>query len=444
MLITMSDKEIQRLAVLQDVRDQRITQVRAAEILNLSTRQITRLLCKFNQDGISGLVHASRGQPGHRRHDEVMKSKCLSIISEHLLGFGPTLAHEKLASMFDLNIPVETVRRWMTANDLWIPRAKRQKRPYQPRYNRDCFGELIQIDGSYHDWFEGRAGKCCLLVYIDDATGKLLHLRFCQAETTFDYMLSTRAYIEQYGKPVAFYSDKHSVFRVNQKSSQNSQITQFGRILNELNIDIIFANSPQAKGRVERANRTLQDRLIKEMRLENISSIEEANTWLPCFIEQFNQKFGKCARNSKNLHRPLTESKAELDDIFTWQEPRKVTKSLTITYDKCVYILEANEFNQKLVGQYISFLEYPDGTVAIMHEGRKINYRIFNKLAELQQNEVVENKRLGAVLEHIKQQHEELEKQNKRSRLKKSMPSRRAQKAIIEQRKLNPVLDSCR
>ena len=384
------------------------------------------------------------GQPSHRRHDELLKSKCLSIISEHLLGFGPTLAHEKLSSMFALDIPVETLRRWMTANDLWIPRAKRQKRPYQPRYNRDCFGELIQIDGSYHDWFEGRAGKCCLLVYIDDATGKLLHLRFCQAETTFDYMLSTRAYIEQYGKPVAFYSDKHSVFRVNQKSSQNSQITQFGRILNELNIDIIFANSPQAKGRVERANRTLQDRLIKEMRLENISSIEEANTWLPCFIEQFNQKFGKCARNSKNLHRPLTESKAELDDIFTWQEPRKVTKSLTITYDKCVYILEANEFNQKLVGQYISFLEYPDGTVAIMHEGRKINYRIFNKLAELQQNEVVENKRLGAVLEHIKQQHEELEKQNKRSRLKKSMPSRRAQKAIIEQRKLNPVLDSCR
>lgn len=268
MLITMSDKEIQRLAVLQDVRDQRITQVRGAEILNLSTRQITRLLQKLNQDGVSGMAHASRGQPGHRHHDDLLKSKCLSIISEHLLGFGPTLAHEKLSSMFDLDIPVETLRRWMTANDLWIPRSKRLKRPYQPRYNRDCFGELIQIDGSYHDWFEGRAAKCCLLVYIDDATGKLLHLRFCEAETTFDYMLSTRAYIEQYGKPLAFYSDKHSVFRVNQKSSQDSKITQFGRILNELNIDIIFANSPQAKGRVERANRTLQDRLIKEMRLE--------------------------------------------------------------------------------------------------------------------------------------------------------------------------------
>ena len=443
MLITMSDKEIQRLAELQDVRDHHITQIRAAEILNLSTRQITRLLQKLNQDGVSGMAHASRGQPGHRRHDVLLKSECLSIISEHLLGFGPTLAHEKLSSMFGLHIPVETVRRWMTANDLWIPRSKRLKRPYQPRYNRDCFGELIQIDGSYHDWFEGRASKCCLLVYIDDATGKLLHLRFCEAETTFDYMLSTRAYIEQYGKPLAFYSDKYSVFRVNQKSSQDSQITQFGRILNELNIDIIFANSPQAKGRVERANRTLQDRLIKEMRLEGICSIAEANAWLPCFIEHFNQKFAKCARDSKNLHRPLTESHLELDDIFTWQELRKVTKNLTLTYDKCIYLLEPTELNHKLVGQYISFLEYPDGTVALMHEGRKLNYSIFNKLAGLQQNEIVENKRLGTVLAHIQQQHEELEKQNKRSRLKKSMPSRKAQKAVIEQRKLNPVLDSC-
>ncbi|MEG1400714.1 MAG: ISNCY family transposase [Acinetobacter sp.] len=443
MLITMSNKEIQRLAVLQDVKDHRITQVRAAEILNLSTRQITRLLLKLSQGGISGLMHASRGQPGHHRHDELLKSQCLSIISEHLLGFGPTLAHEKLSSMFGLNIPVETVRRWMTANGLWIPRSKRLKRPYQPRYNRDCFGELIQIDGSYHDWFEGRAAKCCLLVYIDDATGKLLHLRFCEAETTFDYMLSTRAYIEQYGKPLAFYSDKHSVFRVNQKSNLDSKVTQFGWILNELNIDIIFANSPQAKGRVERANRTLQDRLIKEIRLECICSIAEANAWLPCFIEQFNQKFAKCARNSKNLHRPLTEAKTELDDIFTWQEPRKVTKNLTLTYDKYVYLLDPTELTQRLAGQYISFLEYPDGTVAILHEGRKLNYSIFNKLAGLHQNEVVENKWLGSVLAHIQQQHEELEKQNKRSRSRKSMPSRKAQKTIIKQRKLNPVLDSC-
>ena len=147
---------------------------------------------------------------------------------------------------------------------------------------------------------------------------------------------------------------------MNQKSSLNSQITQFGRILNELNIDIIFANSPQAKGRVERANRTLQDRLIKEMRLEGICSIAEANAWLPCFIEQFNQKFAKCARNSKNLHRSLTESDLELDDIFTWREPRRVTNSLTITYDKCVYLLEKTEENQRLISKYLEFLEYPE------------------------------------------------------------------------------------
>ena len=439
MLITMSDKELQRISVLQDIRDHRITQVRASEILEISTRQISRLMLKFNEHGISGLTHASRGLPGHRRHDDMLKSECLEIISEQLLGFGPTLAHEALSSRFNLNMPVETIRRWMIAAELWIPRSKRSKRPYQPRYNRDCFGELIQIDGSYHDWFEGRAVKCCLLVYIDDATGKLLHLRFCESETTFDYMISTRAYIEQYGKPLAFYSDKHSVFRVNQKSAKDTKITQFGRILSDLNIDIIFANSPQAKGRVERANRTLQDRLIKEMRLENISSINEANAWLPCFIEQFNLKFGKVASNPKNLHRPI-DSAEDLDHIFTWKELRKVSKSLTIRYDKCMYILENIEKNQSLIGKYIDFLEYPDGTILIEYQGRSINYSIFDKISKLNQREVVENKRLGSVLAHIQQQHEELEKQNKRNRSQK-MPSRKAQKVAIEQRNLNPVLD---
>ena len=440
MLITMSDKEIQRLAVLQDVRDHRITQVRAAEILNLSTRQITRLLQKLNQDGVSGMVHASRGQPGHHRHDDLLKSKCLSIISDQLHGFGPTLAHEKLTTVHGFDISVETLRSWMIAADLWIPRAKHLTRPYQPRYNRDCYGELVQIDGSHHDWFEGRAAKCCLLVFIDDATGKLQHLRFCESESAFDYMISTRLYVEQHGKPLAFYSDKHSVFRVNQSSKKDTKITQFGRVLSTLNIDIIFANSPQAKGRVERANRTLQDRLIKEMRLEGISSIADANKWLPCFIEQFNRKFAKMAFNPKDLHRTVTETAEELDDIFTWREPRRVTNSLTITYDKCVYLLENTEENQRLIGKYLEFLEYPDGTVAIMHNSRKINYSLFDKLSQLNQREIVENKRLGAVLNHIQQQHEELEQQNKRNRSQK-MPSRRAQKTAIQQRNLNPVLD---
>ncbi|MEX5381367.1 ISNCY family transposase, partial [Acinetobacter towneri] len=279
-----------------------------------------------------------------------------------------------------------------------------------------------------------------LLVFIDDATGKLQHLRFCESESAFDYMISTRLYVEQHGKPLAFYSDKHSVFRVNQSSKKDTKITQFGRVLSTLNIDIIFANSPQAKGRVERANRTLQDRLIKEMRLEGIYSIEQANAWLPCFIEQFNRKFANMAFNPKDLHRTVTETAEELDDVFTWREPRRVTNSLTITYDKCVYLLENTEENKRLIGKYLEFLEYPDGTVAIEHQGRKINYSIFDKLSQLNQREVVENKRLGAVLNHIQQQHEELEQQNKRNR-SQSMPKRRAQKTAIQQRNLNPVLD---
>ena len=269
---------------------------------------------------------------------------------------------------------------------------------------------------------------------------KLQHLRFCESESAFDYMISTRLYVEQHGKPLAFYSDKHSVFRVNQSSKKDTKITQFGRVLSTLNIDIIFANSPQAKGRVERANRTLQDRLIKEMRLEGISSIAEANAWLPYFIEQFNRKFAKMAFNPKDLHRTVTETAEELDDIFTWREPRRVTNSLTITYDKCVYLLENTEENQRLIGKYLEFLEYPDGTVAIEYQGRKINYSIFDKLSQLNQREIVENKRLGSVLAHIQQQHEELEQQNKRNRSQK-MPSRRAQKTGVQQRNLNPVLD---
>jgi transposase len=439
MLVSMSDKELKRLSVLQEICDQRITQSQAAQLLHISERQIRRLLQKYKAQGPAALAHAGRGQTSNSRLPEEIRLKCLNLVADQFHGF-THFTHEKLTTGHGFDLSVETLRSWMIAADLWIPRSKRLKRPYQPRYNRDCYGELVQIDGSHHDWFEGRAAKCCLLVFIDDATGKLQHLRFCESESTFDYMISTRLYVEQHGKPLAFYSDKHSVFRVNQSSKKDTKITQFGRVLSTLNIDIIFANSPQAKGRVERANRTLQDRLIKEMRLEGISSIADANKWLPCFIEQFNRKFAKMAFNPKVYTRTVTETAEELDDIFTWREPRRVTKSLTITYDKCIYLLENIEDNQKLTGKYLEFLEYPDGTVAIMHEGRKINYSIFDKLSQLNQREIVENKRLGSVLIHIQQQHEELEQQNKRNRSQK-MPRRRAQKTAIQQRNLNPVLD---
>lgn len=214
----------------------------------------------------------------------------------------------------------------MTADGLWIPHARRQTRIYQPRLRRDCLGELIQIDGSHHDWFEGRAPKCCLLVYVDDATGRLMHLRFCQSESAFDYMEATRDYIDKHGKPVAFYSDKHAVFRVSQAETRRTGITQFGRVLHDLNIDLICANSSQAKGRVERANLTLQDRLVKEMRLENITGIDNANARIETFISDFNRgfnrRFARPAKYPKNLHCTVSESSPELDDIFAWQTLR--------------------------------------------------------------------------------------------------------------------------
>ncbi|WP_261082641.1 ISNCY family transposase, partial [Serratia entomophila] len=320
------------------------------------------------------------------------------------------------------------------------PHARRKPRVYQPRYRRDCLGELIQIDGSHHDWFEGRASKCCLLVYIDDATGRLMHLRFCETESAFDYMLATREYIDKHGKPVAFYSDKHAVFRVSQAETRRTGTTQFGRVLHDLNIELICADSSQAKGRVERANLTLQDRLIKEMRLENINSIEEANAWLDSFILDFNRRFAKAPKYPKNLHRPVNEQPAALDDIFAWQELRTLSKSLTFQYDKMLYLVEPTEENTRIAGEKIMVYDYPDGTLGFKYGYRTLTYQVFDKLAIVDQGAIVDNKRLGAVLKLAQAQQDERDRDGQRERSKK-MPKRRAQARVQEQlRAINPVL----
>ncbi len=308
MLIPMSDRDINRFKVLQDVRERRLRQIDAADILNISPRQVRRLLSQLSQHGASSLTHGSRGRPSNRRYPDAFRAEVLNIIRAQYADFSPTFACEKLTEQHNLVLSVETLRQWMIADGIWVPHSQRQPRVYQPRYRRDCLGELVQIDGSHHDWFEGRSPKCCLLVYIDDATGRLMNLRFSDTESAFDYMVATREYLDQHGKPVAFYSDKHSIFRVNQEHLKKVGLTQFGRILDELGIELICANSSQAKGRVERANKTLQDRLIKEMRLQGINTIEEANAWLPYFVEDFNRRFAKPANYPKDLHRPVRES----------------------------------------------------------------------------------------------------------------------------------------
>ncbi|EOD9423372.1 ISNCY family transposase [Vibrio campbellii] len=437
----MSEKDIYRFKVLSDVREKRLRQVDAAVILNVSVRHIRRLLNRLSTLGAQSLAHAARGRPSNRRYSEDFKVEILKIIHKYYSDFSPTLALEKLSEQHNIAVSKETLRQWMIADGLWVPHSKRKPRVYQPRYRRDCLGELVQIDGSHHDWFEGRADKCCLLVFIDDATGRLMNLRFSETESAFDYMLTTREYLNEHGKPVAFYSDKHSIFRVNQEKQKQVGQTQYARVLKELGIELICANSSQAKGRVERVNLTLQDRLVKEMRLQGINTIEEANAWLPYFIADFNRRFAKPAMYPKNMHRKVRETPQELDDIFSWQEIRKLSKSLTFQYDKVVYLIEPTEENTRLVHEHVKVLDYPNGDIAIVYGHRKLAFKIFDKLEHVQQTQIVDNKRLGQVLKFAQQQQEEFERQQKRTRSKKA-PQRRAQQRALEEqlRAINPVL----
>ncbi|WP_114144502.1 ISNCY family transposase [Vibrio campbellii] len=437
----MSEKDIYRFKVLSDVREKRLRQVDAAVILNVSVRHIRRLLNRLSTLGAQSLAHAARGRPSNRRYSEDFKVEILKIIHKYYSDFSPTLALEKLSEQHNIAVSKETLRQWMIADGLWVPHSKRKPRVYQPRYRRDCLGELVQIDGSHHDWFEGRADKCCLLVFIDDATGRLMNLRFSETESAFDYMLTTREYLNEHGKPVAFYSDKHSIFRVNQEKQKQVGQTQYARALKELGIELICANSSQAKGRVERVNLTLQDRLVKEMRLQGINTIEEANAWLPYFIADFNRRFAKPAMYPKNMHRKVRETAQELDDIFSWQEIRKLSKSLTFQYDKVVYLIEPNEENTRLVHEHVKVLDYPNGDIAIVYGHRKLEFKIFDKLEHVQQTQIVDNKRLGQVLKFAQQQQEEFERRQKRTRSKKAPKRRAQQRALQEQlRAINPVL----
>jgi hypothetical protein len=228
-----------------------------------------------------------------------------------------------------------------------------------------------------------------------------MQLQFVESESTFAYFAATRAYLERYGKPVAFYSDKHSTFRVNKPGAVGGDgMTQFGRSLHELNIDIICANSPQAKGRVERANGTLQDRLVKELRLAGISTIAEGNAFLPGFMEAYNRRFAKAPFNAKDLHRPLARGD-NLEEAFVWKEERTVSFNLTLQYDKVLFMLEPNEVSRPLARQRVTVFDYPDGRLDIRHQGRALPYTIFDKVRQVDQGAIVENKRLGPVLAMI-------------------------------------------
>jgi Helix-turn-helix domain len=409
-VITVSRNELTRLRVLIDISDGRLSVEDATGLIGVGRRQIYRLLDAFRARGPESLISRKRGRPSNRALGTVFRETVLAIVRERYADFGPTpvqargrlLAAEKLSEVHGLDLGVETLRQWMIGAGLWVRRKDRLQRIHQPRARRDCLGELVQIDGSEHWWFEDRGPQSTLLVYVDDATSRLMHLKLVETESTFDYFQATREYLEAHGKPVAFYSDKHGVFRVNQTGAIGGDgMTQFGRALHALNIDIICANSSHAKGRVERANKTLQDRLVKELRLQGIGTIAAGNKMLPSFLADYNARFGKEPRNSKDLHRPLLAGD-DLTEVFTWREERTVSNSLTLQYDKVVFLLEPNEITRELRRKRVTVVDYPDGRLAIRYRGLDLPYTTFDKLRQVSQTTIVENKHLGAVLAHIR------------------------------------------
>jgi hypothetical protein len=291
----------------------------------------------------------------------------------------------------------------MIIEGLWKPRKVRKIVTHQMRERRACLGELVQIDGSPHRWFEERAPACTLLVFIDDATGRLGELRFVRSESFFSYAEASNAYFQRHGKPVPFYSDKHGIFRVNQPSlGTGESLTQFGRAMQELDVAIICANTPQAKGRVERVNLTLQDRLVKEMRLRGISSMEAGNAYLPEFMQDFNRRFAVVPGSQHDAHRPLLV-KDDLDQILTWQETRTLSKNLSVQFRKVVYQIQTERPSYALRNAKVIVSLNAKSKIRILYKEKELAYTVFKKQAK--QAQVLSSKDLDHKVEQIRKHH---------------------------------------
>jgi hypothetical protein len=403
--ISMSKREFDRLEVLLGVQSGRLRVADVCTLTGLSRRQVFRLLQGLRAGGAASLVSKRRGRRSNRQMPDEVRQLAVTLVRERYSDFGPTLAAEKLAELHGCRISRETLRQWMIADGIWTDRQHRLPSPHQPRRRRDCLGELVQIDGSEHAWFEDRGPSCTLLAFVDDATSRLMLLRFVASESAFSYFAATRSYLAAHGRPVAFYSDKHGIFRVNSKTATDEAITQFGRGLCELNIDIICANSPQAKGRIERAFGTLQDRLVKELRLAGISTMEAANAWLAGFIETYNGRFGRHPAHAKDLHRPAPSDEV-IDEALAWREARVVSASLTLNYDRMLLLLEPTLQARALARKQVEVVNYPDGRFAVRHAGCDLAFRMLDKIAVVTPGAIVESKRLGEALTWIKARQE--------------------------------------
>jgi transposase len=392
----MSEQELTRLEAMQQLEGKTLEQKEAAKMLGISERHVRRLLRAYRQSGAEGLISKRRGKPSNNQLKEEVKQQAIDLIYSQYHDFGPTLAHEKLTEQHGLKLSVETVRKLMITEGLWKPKKAKKLVVHQMRERRACLGELVQMDGSPHKWFEERGPACTLLVYVDDATSRLMELYFTPGETTFSYFAATWRYLVRYGKPVAFYSDKNSIFKVNIKNAlTGSGMTQFGRAMKELDIKIICANTPQAKGRVERAIQVLQNRLVKEMRLRDISSIEAANEYAAEFIADYNARFAVLPRSSHNMHRSLLPNE-NLEQVFTLQEQRTLSKNLTLQYKNVVYQIQTSRPSYAMRKALVTVYENDQGQINILYKGQPLDYTIYQE--QQRQAEVVSSKSIDQKL----------------------------------------------
>jgi transposase len=369
--LLMSSEERDRSHVVREVLEHRLSQREAAERLDLSVRQLKRLVRCWKQDGDAGLVSRQRGRASHNRLAPDLQERIAGLLRDKYPDFGPTLAAEKLLELEGVAVSRETIRQMQVGLGLWKPKSRRVRRVFQVRDRRPRFGELIQIDGSPHDWFEGRAPRCTLIVFIDDATSRLTALRFAPAESTGAYLETLREHVLAHGCPLAFYSDRHGIFRVNAKDAQSGDgKTEFGRVADRLGITPIHALTPQAKGRVERANQTLQDRLVKEMRLLQISSMEAANRFLPDFMTVWNERFSVVPRDAGSAHRPWTDTPEALDDALARREERVLSKALTFSSAGTKYCVRTTGPGTALRGARVTLHHFVGGGMAVHYKDR--------------------------------------------------------------------------
>lgn len=391
-----------RQEIIKLIKAKKLKQSAAADALGISIRQVKRLCRATGQQNVSSVPCARRGHPAANRIPVTVKEKIIELAQDTYVGFGPTFMAEKLSERDGINVSHETLRKILIAAGIWKNKRDRKIAVHQSRERRTCFGELIQIDGSPHAWLEERGEKCCLILFIDDATSIVLYAHLEPVETTVAYFRGILSCVKEYGIPLSYYSDRHMIFRVNNAKTAEVEATQFERGCTELGIEGICANSPQAKGRVERANRTFQDRLVKEFRLAGVSDRESGNKFLLTYLPKYNKKFSVCAREPEDMHRHIIPDDEMLQYILSIQEKRSVTKNLEISFENKIYQLVNEGNGHRLQNKKVTVCQMLSGEIHVLSpKGRPLQYRVM--AARTKGGAVLDDKSLNAHIDQLKQ-----------------------------------------